>query len=62
MAKPKKKYEELNRVEKNLIKKKLGINTFQDIDIAILKQLKENIKKIKDIRCQNKIVYKLWDW
>ena len=61
MAKPKKKYEDLNRVEKNLIKKKLGITKIQDIDIAILKQLKENIKKIKDIRCQNKIVYKLWD-
>lgn len=45
MAKPKKKYEDLNRVEKNLIKKKLGITKIQDIDIAILKQLKENIKK-----------------
>ena len=61
MAKPKKKYEDLNRVEKNLIKKKLGITKVQDIDIAILKQLKENIKKIKDTRCKNKITYKLWD-
>ena len=61
MAKPKKKYEDLNRVEKNLIKKKLKITKIQDIDIAILRQLKENIKKIKDNRCQNKITYKLWD-
>ena len=61
MAKPKKKYSDLNRVEKNLIKKKLGITKVQDIDISILKQLKDRIKLIKDIRCKNKITYKLWD-
>ena len=61
MAKPKKKYSDLNRIEKNLIKKKLGITKVQDIDIAILKQLKENIKAIKDTRYQNMITYKLWD-
>ena len=59
MAKPKKKYSDLNRVEKNLIKKKLGITKVQDIDISILKQLKDRIKLIKDIRCKNKITYKL---
>lgn len=50
MAKPKKKYSELSTVEKNLIKKKLGITKIQDIDIAILKQLKERLKLIKDKR------------
>ena len=36
MAKPKKKYSDLSRVEIKLIKKKLGITKVQDIDIAIL--------------------------
>jgi len=61
MAKPKKRYADLNRIEKNLIKKKLGITKVQDIDVAILKQLKEQVKLIKDIRCKNKVTYKLWD-
>lgn len=60
MAKPKKKYSDLNRIEKNLIKKKIGITKVQDIDIAILKQLKEKLKVIKDTRYQNMITYKLW--
>ena len=59
MAKPKKKYSELSTVEKNLIKKKLGITKIQDIDIAILKQLKERLKLIKDTRCKKKVIYKL---
>ena len=61
MAKPKKKYANLNRIEKNLIKKKLGITKVQDLDVAILKQLKEQVKLIKNIRCKNKATYKLWD-
>lgn len=61
MAKPKKKYSDLSRVEINLIKKKLGISKVQDIDVTILKQLKEKLKIIKDKRCKKKIIYKLWD-
>lgn len=61
MAKPKKKYENLSTNEKNLIKKKLNITKIQDIDTAILKQLREKLKELKDIRCKNKIIYKLWD-
>ena len=61
MAKPKKKYSDLSRIEKNLIKKKLGITKIQDIDIAILKQLKDKLKLIKDTRYKNKITFKLWD-
>lgn len=61
MAKPKKKYSDLSRVEIKLIKKKLGIRKVQDIDIAILKQLKNRIKLIKDVRYKNMITYKLWD-
>ncbi len=61
MSKPKKKYSDLSRIEINLIKKKLGITKIQDIDTAILKQLKEKIKLIKDTRYQKEITYKLWD-
>ena len=61
MAKPQKKYSNLNRREKEYIKKKLGITRVQDIDIAILKELKEALKKIKDSRNKNMIIYKLWD-
>ena len=61
MAKPKKKYSELNKTEISYIKKKLGITKIQDIDVAILKQLKENLKALKDSRNQNMIIFKLWD-
>ena len=44
MAKPKKKYSELNKTEISYIKKKLGITKIQDIDVAILKQLTVVIK------------------
>jgi len=61
MAKPKKKYSSLSKREISFIKKKLGITKIQDIDTTILKQLKENLKLIKDIRNKNMIIYKLWD-
>lgn len=61
MAKPQKKYSNLDKRQINYIKKKLGITKIQDIDTAILKQLKENLKKLKDSRNQNMIIYKLWD-
>ncbi len=43
MAKPPKKYSNLSIREKNFIKKKLGIDTFQDVDITIFKRLKEEM-------------------
>lgn len=61
MAKPPKKFENLNKREIKYIKEKLNITKIQDIDVAILKQLKEELKNIKDVRCKNKITYKLWD-
>lgn len=61
MPKPKKKYSDLTIQEKNYIKKTLGITKIQDLDIEILKQLKERIKQIKDVRYKNMITYKLWD-
>ena len=50
MAKPKKKYSNLSRSEISYIKKKLNIKKIQDIDIAILKELKEKLKNLKDTR------------
>lgn len=61
MSKPMKKYSNLSVKEKNYLKKKLNITKIQELDITILKQLKERIKKIKDTRVQNMITYKMWD-
>lgn len=60
MAKPKKKYSDLSKEEIKFIKKKLNITKIQDIDTAILKELKEALKKIKDKRNKNMITFKLW--
>ena len=61
MAKPQKKYENFTKEQKIFIKKILGIRKLEDIDITILKQLKENLKILKDTRSKNMIIYKLWD-
>ena len=61
MAKLKKKYSNLSKSEISFIKKLLNITKIQDIDIAILKRLKERLKLLKDSRNQNMIIYKLWD-
>ena len=59
MAKPKKKYDELTKLEIKYIKKILNTSKFQDIDTALLKKLKEKLKEIKDIRNKNIISFKL---
>lgn len=61
MAKPKRKYSNLSKSEISFVKKVLNITKIQDVDITILKRLKENLKKLKDSRNQNMIIYKLWD-
>ena len=61
MAKPVKKYSNLNKEEIKYVKKVLGITKIQDIDTAILKQLKEELKKLKDTRNKNMISFKMWD-
>lgn len=61
MAKPKKKYDDLSKEEIRFIKKKLNVIKIQDIDTAILKQLKEALKQLKDTRQKGKIIFKLWD-
>ena len=61
MAKPKSVLDNLSRREKEFIKSKLGITKFDQADKTALKLLKENLKKLKDTRCKNMIIYKLWD-
>ena len=61
MARPPKKYSNLNKEEIKFIKKKLGITKIQDIDTAILKELKESLKVLKDSRNKNMISFKMWD-
>lgn len=61
MAKPKTVFEKLTTVKKNFIKKKLGIKKIQDAKIVVLKKLKEELKKLKDVRIQHLIIYKQWD-
>ena len=61
MAKPKKKYSNLLKHEISFIKKKFNITKITDIDTAVLKDLKERLKKLKDTRNKNMLIYKMWD-
>lgn len=61
MAKPPKKYSNLSKEEIKFIKNKLGITKIQDIDTAILKELRESLKELKDSRNKNMISFKMWD-
>ena len=61
MAKPKKKYTILSRVERKYLKEKFHINRLDELDTAILKELKERLKRLKDKRNKNMLIYKIWD-
>ena len=39
----------------------LGINDIKDIDITVLKKLKEHMKTLTDSRQKSKRIYKIWD-
>ena len=51
----------ITSIEKKYLLEKFDIRKIEDIDIAILKSLKEKLKKITDTRQQSKISYKIWD-
>ena len=61
MAKPSKRRFNLKIREINFIKRKLGINTIEDVDKSAMKLLKEKLKKISDNRMKNKTKFKVWD-
>lgn len=51
----------ITSIEKKYLLEKFDIRKIEDIDITILKSLKEKLKKITDTRQQSKISYKIWD-
>ena len=61
MAKPSKRRFNLKIREINFIKRKLGINTIEDVDKSAMKLLKEKLKKINDNRMKHKTKFKVWD-
>lgn len=61
MAKPPKLFSNLTRVELNIVKATLGITKKEDINTSILKELKEQLKKLYDSRYQKMISFKMWD-
>ena len=61
MAVPKKHHLILTNKQVNHLLKSLGVSNVYEIDIPILKKLKENLKQLSDTRQQSKISYKIWD-
>ncbi len=62
MAKTNKKVPNIEKDQINRLKKVLGIKKIEDIEPAILKELKESFKYyITDTRQKGKITYKIWD-
>ena len=57
------KYDKLNitKEQMNYLKKKLKVRKMEDIEKEVLKELKENFKKLKDPRQKSKTQYKIWD-
>ena len=57
------KYNKLNVTKEQMryLKKKLNITKMEDIEITVLKDLKETFKDLKDTRQKSKTHYKIWD-
>lgn len=61
MAKPKKHCLNLENKQINRLLHLLGIKNIMDIDVVLLKRLKENLKQLTDTRQQHKTHYKICD-
>lgn len=59
--KPVKAGDKLDSRQKKYLKNKFGISAYKDLNITILKNLKEAMKDLTDTRQQYKSVYKIWD-
>ena len=55
MARPSKRRFKLEIRQINYIKKLLRIDKIEDVDKAAMKRLKNNLKKIKDVRAKEKL-------
>lgn len=51
----------ITSIEQKYLLRKFGISNIEDIDITVLKKLKDNLKSLTDSRQQAKISYKIWD-
>lgn len=58
---PKKHNLNLTPYQKRHLFKKLKIKTIDEIDTAVLKELKERFKTLTDKRQKGKVIYKIWD-
>lgn len=47
--------------EQKFLLNKFGIDSIEDIDVSVLKELKENLKELTDSRQKSKVLYKIWD-
>ena len=61
MARPSKRRFKLEIRQINYIKKLLRIDKIEDVDKAAMKRLKNNLKKIKDVRIKGKTKVKILD-
>lgn len=57
--KPKKNLDKLDSRQKRYLKKKFGIKAYKDLSITILKNLKEAMKGLTDLRQAHKCDYKI---
>lgn len=51
----------ITSTEQKFLLKRFEINNIENIDVVILKRLKENLKNLADSRQKAKITYKIWD-
>ena len=59
--KPTKKRLNISSTQSKFLLKVLGISKIEDIDVAVLKKLKDSMKSLTDSRQNSKKVYKIWD-
>ena len=57
----KKNSDKLDSRQKKYLKNKFGLKSFKDLNVTVLKRLKEAMKDLTDSRQQGKINYKIWD-
>lgn len=61
MTKPNKQRLNISVSQKRFLFKILNINNIDQLDVAVLKLLKDKLKSLTDSRQKNKITFKLWD-
>ena len=57
----KKNSDKLDSRQKKYLKNKFGLKSFKDLNVTVLKRLKDAMKDLTDSRQHGKINYKIWD-